>query len=169
MTLMVRDIMTVGVPTCSPDFSIIELVEIMIEKSHESVVVQNIEGHAIGYISREEIVKAYAAGNFEELKAEEVMNNKLPQLPPDIPVSTAAQMMRDMGVRVVYMTHHAGGIEYPAAQLTYDHVLSHMANKDGELPKSVGIKADRKSPIELFIERRDAALKKNISEKKQGE
>ena len=58
MTLMVRDIMTVGVPTCSPDFSIIELVEIMIEKSHESVVVQNIEGHAIGYISREEIVKA---------------------------------------------------------------------------------------------------------------
>jgi len=157
MTLMVRDIMTVGVPTCAPDFIIKDLVEIMIEKSFESVVVQNAEGHAVGYISKEELVKAYSTGNIEELKAEEVMNNKLPQLPPDIPVTTAAQMMRDMDVRVVYMCHQAGGIEYPAAQLTYDHILSHMASKDGELPKTVGIKAERKSPIELFIERRDAA------------
>lgn len=169
MSIMVRDIMTVGVPTCPPDFNLKELADVMIEKSFESVVVQNLEGHAIGFISKAELIKAYAKGNFEEITAEEAMINKLPQLPPDIPIQTAAQMMLDMGVRVVYMTHQAGGIEYPAAQLSYDHIIKHMIGKEGEVPKSVGIKAERKSPIDLFIERRDAALKKNISITKRGE
>ena len=169
MTLMVRDIMTVGVPTCPPDFDLVKLVKIMVEKSFESVVVQNPEGHAVGFISREELVKTYSSGNYEELTAEEVMNHKLPQLPPDIPVAAATQIMKDMGVRVVYLTHHAGGIEYPAAQLTYDNILSHMAKKDGEVPDTVGIKAERKSPIELFQERKNAALRKNIPLDEQGE
>jgi CBS domain-containing protein len=169
MVLMVRDIMTVGVPTCPPDTLIIELIEVMVEKSLEGMVVQNFEGHAIGYISRAVLIKAYAAGNFEEMKAEEIMINELPQLPPDIPITTAAQMMIDMNVRVVYMTHRAGGIEYPAALVTYDHIISHMANKDGAPPKTVGIQAERKSPIDLFIERRDAAILKNRPKNKQGE
>lgn len=169
MVLMVRDIMTVGVPTCSPETPIIELIEVMVKKSLEAIVVQNIESHAIGYISKDVLIKVYTAGNYETQKAEDVMIHDLPQLPPDIPITTAAQMMIDMNVRVVYMTHRAGGIEYPAAQLTYDHIIAHMANKDGEPPSTVGIQAERKSPIDLFIERRDAAIEKNRPKNKQGE
>ena len=51
----------------------------------------------------------------------------VPRVPPDIPLKTAAQIMQDQGVRVLFLTHHAGGIEYPAAYITYKHLLRHLA------------------------------------------
>ena len=41
------------------------------------------------------------------------------QVPPDIPLAAAAQMMRDKHLRAVFLMHNASGIIYPAAMLTY--------------------------------------------------
>jgi len=76
--------------------------------------------------------------------------------------------MQDMRVRVVYMTHHAGGIEYPAAWLTYEHLLRSMSGED---PKSLGIHAAREAPLEVFLRRREEARRKyqsQLQERKKG-
>jgi hypothetical protein len=70
--------------------------------------------------------------------------------------------MLDQGVRAIYMMHHSAGINYPAAVLTFRHVLRHLAARDDAELRDLGIAAARKTPIEVFIERREAARKRNL-------
>ncbi len=160
---LIRDLMTVGVFTCPPNSSLPDLVRKMIEKNIETAVVQQADGQAIGIISKEELIKTYSSGDYIDKTAEEIMTPGLPELPPDIPVSAAAQIMQDNGNRVVFMMHNAGGISYPAAIISYDHILKHMAMEFEEDIDDLGIQAKRKDPIDLFKERRDQARKNNLS------
>jgi CBS domain-containing protein len=134
---LVRDLMSIGVLTCSPDTSIVELTRILLEKELEGVVVLDDQGHAAGVVGRQELIRAYSTGEYEYLTAEKVMQDGVPQIPPDIPLTAAAQIMQDRGQRIMFLMHHAGGIEYPAAMLSYKNMLRHM--------------------LETFIKRRDEA------------
>ncbi len=154
---LVRDLMTVGVPTCPLDTLITDLTQVMLEKDHEGFIVLDKQGHAAGVITQNELIAAYASGRYQELIAEDIMQMKVPQVPPDIPLTAAAQIMQDWDVRVLFLMHHAAGIEYPAAVITYKHILRHIAMKEVEDLADLGIYAARKSPVELFIERRDTA------------
>ena len=91
------------------------------------------------------------------------MSPGLPQLPPDIPISAAAQIMQDNGNRVIFLMHNAGGISYPAAIISYDHILRHMAMESEEDIEDLGIQAKRKAPLDVFLERRDEAKRNNLS------
>jgi len=84
----------------------------------------------------------------------------VPQIPPDIPLTAAAQIMQDQNLRIVFLMHHAGGIEYPAAMLSYKHLLRHMAMEEDDDLADLGIKAERESPLESFYKRRDAARRR---------
>jgi predicted transcriptional regulator len=150
---LVRELMTVGVVTCGQQTSIKTIAEAIIEKDIEAVVVLAEDGHALGIVGQDELVKAYAHGNYDQLTAHEVMSDGIPQIPPDIPISVAAHMMQDQNIRVFFLTHHAGGIEYPAAVISYKHFLRHLQSKKIEKPDDLGIDAARKSPIEIFQER----------------
>jgi hypothetical protein len=89
------------------------------------------------------------------------MRDGVPQVPPDIPLTAAAQLMQDFKVRTLFLMHHAGGIEYPAAMISYKHLLRHLvADNETEL-RDLGIGAERQTPLEMFIQRRDAARNKN--------
>jgi hypothetical protein len=57
------------------------------------------------------------------------------------------------------MNHNSAGIIYPAALISYKHLVRHLAAKDDSDLKDLGITAERKSPLEVFIERRDRARK----------
>jgi len=162
---MVRDLMSVGVPTCSPDDSIDELTRLLLEKDWEGFVVLDENGHAAGVVTQDDLVRAYAGGDFANLKVEDVMTAEVPQAPPDIPLTAAAQIMRDQGVRVLFMMHHAGGIHYPAAFITYKHLLRHLGARDKEELRDLGIKAERESPIETFLRLRDEARQRARSGK----
>ena len=153
--MLVRDLMSVGVPTCPVDTPIIDLAKKMLEKDWESVVVlEGEQGHAVGVVSLREILQAYANGNYAQLTAEDIMGETIPSVPPDIPITTAAQLMLDQGTRVVYITHHAGGIKYPAAWLTLKHLLRHLTGDD---LSDLGIRAAREKPLDVFIRRREEA------------
>jgi len=154
---LVRDLMSVGVLTCSPETPLVELTQILLDKELEGVVVLDRGGHASGIVAREDLVRAYGQGEYQELSAGDVMQDGVPQIPPDIPLTAAAQIMRDMDTRIVYLMHHAGGIEYPAAYLTYKHLLRHMAMDDLDDLNDLGIEAERQAPLETFIRRRDKA------------
>jgi predicted transcriptional regulator len=164
---LVRDLMTVGVPTCPPNTPLVDLVRLMLEKNWEAVVVlDGDEGHAIGVVSQDEIVKAYEREDARTLTAEQIMHEGVPTIPPDILLTVAAQMMLDQHVRAFFLMHNAGGIIYPAAYITYRHILRHLAAQSDDDLKDMGIAAARQAPLEQFIARRDAAKKAAESRKK---
>jgi CBS domain-containing protein len=160
---LVRDLMSVGVPTCPLQASLREVARLLLTSDIDCVVVLDPEGHAQGVVSQDDLVKTYSLGDWEDLVAEDVMQENVPQLPPDLPLTVAAQIMRDKKVRSVFLMHNAGGIIYSAAVLTYKHFLRHMAAKNDEELKDLGNQAARKAPLEAFIERRDAVRRKMLS------
>ena len=157
---LVRDLMTVGVPTCKTTSPVVDVARFIIENNVEEMVVLDDEGHGVGVIGYEELVATYGRDNVDELTAEEVMREGVPELPADIPVAAAAQMMKDQRIRVAYMNHNSAGIIYPAALISYRHILRALAARDKKDLKDLGIAAERKSPVEQFIERRDEARRK---------
>jgi hypothetical protein len=91
------------------------------------------------------------------------MQDEVPQTPPDIPLTAAAQLMLDRGVRVLFLMHHSSGIEYPAALISYQHILRLLGARDKEELHDLGISATRQSPLEAFIQRREAARSRNTA------
>ena len=158
-TRLVRDLMTVGVLTCAPDTPLVNLARLLLDKNCEAVVVMQ-AGHALGVVGEDELVSAFKREAPEGLVAEDVIREGVPQVPPDIPLAAAAQLMQDQGVRTLFLMHHSGGIEYPAAQISYRHLLRLLAAEDESELRDLGMHAERQSPLEAFIQRRDAARKK---------
>ena len=159
--LLVRDLMSVGVATCPTDTPIVDITRLLLDKQLEGIVVLDGEGHAVGSISRDELVQAYSRDDCRSLTAEDVMCDSVPQIPPDIPLIGAVQIMRDMNTRVVFLLHNSGGIQYPAAALSYTHILRHLASRSDAELQDLGIAAARKAPLETFIEKRDAARRQS--------
>ncbi len=59
---LVRDLMSVGVLTCSPETSIVEVTRVLLDKDLEAAVVLDEHGHAAGVVSRDDLVRAYGNG-----------------------------------------------------------------------------------------------------------
>jgi CBS domain-containing protein len=158
--LLIRDLMTVGVPTCKWETPIADIARFLLEHHVEAMCVLDAEGHGIGVVGEQELIAAYGKEDVHSLKAEDIMSEGVPELGADIPLTIAAQMMKDKGIRIAYILHNAAGIIYPAAYISYHHILRHIAAKDESDLKDLGLAAERKSPIEVFIERRDEARRK---------
>jgi len=157
---LVRDLMTVGVPTCKTSTPIVEIARFLVENNViEEMVVLGEEGQGVGTCGYKELVSAYNCEDVHELTAEDIMSEGIPELPSDITLKLAAQLMRDKNIRVAYMNHNSAGIIYPAALISYKHLVRHLAARDGAELKDLGIYAERKSPLEQFIERREEARK----------
>ena len=156
---LVRDLMTVGVPTCKTTTPVVDIARFLTENNVEEMVVLGEEGEGVGICGYKELVNAYDREDVRELTAEQVMSEGVPELPSDIPLKLAAQLMKDKNIRVAYMNHNSAGIIYPAAIISYKHLVRHLAAKDESDLKDLGINAERKSPLEIFIERRNEARK----------
>jgi CBS domain-containing protein len=157
---LVRDLMTVGVPTCKHDTPVRDIARYLLEHHVEAICVLDEDGHGIGVAGEQQLVSVYSRYNLDELTAEDIMSEGVPELGADIPLTVAAQMMKDKGIRIAYMMHNSAGIIYPAAFISYHHILRHLAAKDESELKDLGLAAERKSPIEQFIARRDEARKR---------
>ena len=157
---LVRDLMQVGVATCAPESPVADIAHLLLEKKLEAVIVLDPdEGHAVGVVSQKELVDAFIKNgeNARAMKAEDIMTDEVPTVPPDIPLEAAFQLMQDRGVRTVFLMHHAGGVIYSAAYLSYNHALRFLQAKSDEDLTDLGIRAGRTSPIDAFIQKRDAA------------
>lgn len=156
--------MTVGVQTCTPDTLLSDLARLMLEKGCEAVVVMK-DGHALGVIGEDELVHACTRDDEHALRVEQVMREGVPQVPPDIPLTAAALVMQDLGVQTLFLMHHASGVEYPAAYISYRHFIRLLAAESDEDLQDLGIHAERESPLQTFIQRRDEARRKASSSK----
>ncbi|HEY3344669.1 MAG TPA: CBS domain-containing protein [Anaerolineaceae bacterium] len=158
--ILVRDLMTVGVPTCKCSTPVLDVGRYLLEHHLEEMVVLNEEGEGVGVCGYAELVPLYGREDLAALTAETVMREGVPELPADIPLAVAATMLRDRGLRVAYMTHNSAGIIYPAAYISYWHILRCLTAYDESALKDLGISAERQSPLDVFIQRRDAARRK---------
>ncbi|MBP8973468.1 MAG: CBS domain-containing protein [Anaerolineae bacterium] len=159
---LVRDLMTVGVLTCTPDATVAEIARLLLEHDLEGVIVLDHEGHAVGTVTQHELIGAYQHEAPRALTAAAIMREDVPELPPDIPLIAAAGLMRDQGWRVVFLMHNATGISYPAAQLSYRHFLRHLAARSDADLADLGIRARRQSPMEIYAQKRDAARRQRL-------
>ena len=148
---LARDLMTVGVPTCKTSTPIREVARFLLEHNLEEMVVLDDEGHGVGVVGYAEIAACFGREVGPELVAEQAMSEGVTELPADLPLPAAAQLLRDKRVRVGYMLHNAAGITYPAAYLSYRHILRLVAAKDETELKDLGLAAERMSPLERFI------------------
>jgi predicted transcriptional regulator len=160
---LVRDLMTVGVLTCTPGTSVTDLARVMLEKEQEAVIVLD-EGSAVGVVDQQCLLRAYTREQAWSLKAEDIMQEGVPQVHPDIPLVAAVQVMLDQDRRALFLMHHSAGIEYPAAVISYRHILRHLAARDGSELRDLGIQAERKSPLDAFRQKQNQArsVKKSI-------
>ncbi len=158
---LVRDLMTVGVLTCTPQATVPEIAKLLLDHDLDEVIVLD-DGKALGVVGQDDLVAAFSRQEAKSLTAVEVMREGVPQIPPDIPLTAAAQIMRDQGIRTFFLMHHAAGIEYPAAAISYKHILRALAAEDIEELKDLGIKAERVLPLEEFINKREASRERNI-------
>lgn len=131
---LVRDLMHIGVTTCPAETPLVEAVRILLQEGLESLIVLDDNGHAAGLFGRPEAVAAYGLSGahvhgYEGLTVVEAMRPDIPEIPPDIPATAAAQIMLDQQVRDLYLLHHDGGISWPAAVLRFDDVLRYLADK----------------------------------------
>jgi crotonyl-CoA carboxylase/reductase len=154
----VRDLMHIGVSTCRTNTSVAEVARTLLRENLEALIVLDGNGHAIGMLSKREVVAAYARAETRSrggptLTAADVMRPDIPEVPADIPAIAAAQIMLDQGVREVYLMHHAAGISWPAAALRFEDVLRYLAAESEVDLASMGAGAPRKSPVETFMER----------------
>ncbi len=156
LPVLVRDLMTVGVLTCPPDTPITDLAQRLLAHDLDDVIVLD-QGKALGTVGQEQLVAALHRDDARTLKAIDIMQEGVPQIPPDIPILAAAQIMRDLKVRTLFLMHHAGGIEYPAAAIGYKHLLRYLAADSPDQLRDLGIRAARESPLEAFQRRRDLA------------
>jgi predicted transcriptional regulator len=154
----VRDLMHIGVSTCQTNTAVAEAARALLRENLEALIVLDGNGHAVGMLSRREVVAAYARAETRSrgdpmVTAADVMRPDIPEVPADIPATAAAQIMLDQGVREVYLMHHAAGISWPAAALRFEDVLRYLAAESEADLASMGAGAPRKSPVETFMER----------------
>lgn len=166
-TKLVRDLMTVGVITCPANTPISDVARLILEKNLEAVVVLDKEGHGLGIIGQDELIRVYSRDDACSLSAEDAMSEGVPEIPADIPLNLAAQIMQDNKIRVAYMMHNSNGIVYPAAFISYQHLIRHLAARNDEELRDLGILAERKSPLDVFIQKRDAARRQTQLRKEE--
>lgn len=151
---LVRDLMQIGVTTCPAQTPVVEAVQILLKEELESLIVLDENGHAIGLFSRREAIAAYGhPQGYDNLTVAEVARPDIPEAPPDIPATAAAQLMLDQNVRELYLMHHDSGIGWPAAKLGFAELLRHLTAETEADLADMGAKAARKTPMDIFRER----------------
>lgn len=149
-TTLVRDMMRVGVPTCREDTPLKDAARLLVERNVSALVVLDEDGNAVGWLGEQHVARAIDRDH-ARLTAADVMREHVPEILPDIPAAAAAHLMLDRGLQQLFVTHHAGGIKYPAAVITLQDVIRMIAGM--ERAPGVGVGAERPTAVDLFKHR----------------
>jgi len=118
-TLLVRDVMTIGVPichegeTCGAVLARLAKETCGVSETPQVCVVLDEDGMACGWLTRERLEEQEAAAPVGE-----VMDEDIPTVPPNIPVEAAARLMRDRGVEHLFLMHDWPGEPRPSAMIS---------------------------------------------------
>jgi CBS domain-containing protein len=96
----IRDVMTESVVTAAPDATVREVAETMRERNVGSVVVVDVEGRAVGFLTdRDLAVSVVAEGRDGSESASDFASSPVVTAGPDMDVTEAADLMVEHGIR----------------------------------------------------------------------
>jgi CBS-domain-containing membrane protein len=155
-SLLIRDVMRIGVPTCKLEDSIAHVAALMIDGGHTAVVVLDEEADTRGWVNEHVLAAAYkqAAASHEDIAAiaiQDVMDEDVPECASDLPLAAAVGIMADLGVDHLFFLHRAAGRMWPASVLSLRDVVKALAGP--EYLKNQGMHAARPTPMDLFRQR----------------
>jgi arabinose-5-phosphate isomerase len=149
-TTLVRDVMRVGVPTCREDTPLRDAARLLVERNVSALIVLDEDANMVGWLGEQHLARAIDRDH-AHLTAADVMREHVPEILPEIPAAAAAHLMLDRGLEQLFVTHHAGGIKYPAAVITLQDVCRIIAGM--ERAPGVGVGAERPTAVDLFKHR----------------
>ena len=120
--LLVRDIMTIGVPVCRDDETCGAVLGRLARHPVPVVVALDDDGMACGWATLDRL-----AASAPDTRIGEVMDEDIPTVPPEIPAAAAAQLMRDQGVDYLFLMHSWPGAPRPSAVLVRQAVEARLA------------------------------------------
>ena len=154
--LLIRDVMRIGVPTCKMEDRLAQVAALMIDQAASALVVLDEDGDTRGWINERMLGDVYL--RFAEtseastaLTAADVMEERVPEAPSDIPLTAAAQIMADTGADHLFFLHRAGGRVWPASVVSHRDLIRAMAGP--EYIRGQGTAAPRPTPMDLFRQR----------------
>lgn len=106
--MKVRDVMSRGVLTVTPDTPIKKIAGILIDEDISGIAVVSPEGEVMGVISEIDIVKVFV-DKWEELTADDIMSSSVKTIEPDHTISEAAEIMRDLNIHRLLILSGASG------------------------------------------------------------
>jgi hypothetical protein len=124
--LLVRDVMTVGVPVCREAEACGAVRARLQAQSAEVVVALDDDGIACGWV---DLARLAAANPSQPVSA--VMDEDIPEIPPDIPALAAAQILRDRGARFLFLMHNWPGEPRPSAVVSLQAIEKRIPPQPG--------------------------------------
>jgi CBS domain-containing protein len=124
--VLVRDIMTIGVPVCRDDETCGAVRTRLANHPVPVVVALDEDGIACGWLTLAQLSQAAAAD-----RVGAVMEEVIPTVPPDIPAAAAAQLMGDRGVDFLFLMHAWPGELRPSAVISRQVIERRLTGDTG--------------------------------------
>lgn len=118
--MLVRDLMTIGVPICRDTETCAE-VKARLEKQKsdaDAIVALDEDGMSCGWLTRDRLDQDGAK------LITDVMDEEIPTVSPTLPVEAAAQLMRNKGVQHLLLMHNWPGEPRPSAVISLKKIES---------------------------------------------
>ncbi len=123
MTLLVREVMMIGVPVCrATETCGVVLHRLQMEKG-AAVVVLDDDGSACGWMTRAQLEQTPPAR-----LCGEVADEAIPSVAPDLPVEAARELMRANQVECLFLMHAWPGPARPSAVISLKAIEEHLAH-----------------------------------------
>jgi CBS-domain-containing membrane protein len=131
MVKFIRDVMSRGVMTCTPETTIREAAQRMAEHHINAlVVVEEASGELEGLVSRSDLARVYDQ-DYDATTVESVMSQDVETIIPGIPVSAAVLIMLDRGVDRLVIMHAKPAPQRPVGVLSLSDVIRDIAGFEG--------------------------------------
>ena len=126
---MIRDVMTRGVVTVSPDTPVKEIAERMANQHLSGVAVIGVQGDMLGFISEMDIVKVLHKPDLKRLTAEDIMSSTLIAVAPDATLGRAARIMDEGHIHrlLILSEKGVGASQRPVGILTTSDIVREVA------------------------------------------
>ncbi|MBI5348824.1 MAG: CBS domain-containing protein [Chloroflexi bacterium] len=107
--MLVRDLMTIGVPVCRNDERCGDVAARLTQQKVEA-----------------EVIVAHQLDQNESKLISEIMDEEIPTVSPTLPVEAAAQKMREKGVQHLLLMHDWPGEPRPSAVISLKKITEYV-------------------------------------------
>ena len=126
----VREWMHLGVITCTPETSAEDVAETMKLHDVSALVVVDVEGYAVGLISRTDLVNATFVQpylrHWRGLSARHLMSSPVISVRAETPLAEAVRLIKERRIHRVVVTMPEGSRERPIGILSVTDLVGHL-------------------------------------------